>query len=140
MRHATQSRRDAQSRNVFPGLEEQVSARSSAPYGLVCRSKIMRPDNWQRAIDIRFVSTVNKIPGVLLITRSVLRCGCLFTARTAWRIRSAAYWHVNVKPSYCEIRVAYSGATVFTRKELIEIRATRVLWVSAFPSPTKQKD
>lgn len=34
------------------------------------RSKIMRPDNWQRAIDIRFVSTVNKILGVLLITHS----------------------------------------------------------------------
>lgn len=43
----------------------------------------MRSDNWQRAIDIRFVSTVNKIPGVLLITRSV-RCAAA-SSRRAWR-------------------------------------------------------
>lgn len=99
-------------RNAFPAEESRWGSARSRSFA---RSKIMRSDNWQRAIDIRFVSMVNKIPGVLLITRSVRRCGCLFTARTAWRIRSAAYWHVNVNLLIVNTRCLFRGDRTYLR-------------------------
>lgn len=77
----------------------------------------MRPDNWQRAIDIRFVSTVNKIPGVLLITRGVRRAAA--SSRRAYRGESVRrrIGTLMLNLLIVNARCLFRGETVFTEEE-----------------------